>query len=261
MASKMHELLAAEANVVSVYNAMLEETFKVFEKPEHFIKATATKKHLDESEANLDTTETKDITTTVEERLNYFFGRSFVNMVDLSLQKDTTNQAAKANVVVNGVTLLRDIPATALLSWENKFDALRRMLLKVPTLQPGPVWVYDEHEQLYRTAAPNVTFTTKKTMKPVVLHEATKEHPAQVDKVFEDVPVARVEKTVWSGMWTSKKKADALARLDTLLIAIKKARQRANRTEVVKVQAGKILADFVLKGPEADALTGTDEAE
>src|SRR5258708_40301325 len=97
MASKMHELLAAEANVVSVYNAMLEETFKVFEKPDHFIKATATKKHLDESEANLDTTETKDNTTTVDDRLVYYFCRSFANMFDLSMQMDTTNPSDNAN--------------------------------------------------------------------------------------------------------------------------------------------------------------------
>jgi len=77
--------------------------------------------------------------------------------------------------------------------------------------------------------------------------------------VFEDVPVASVTKTVWSGMWTSRQKADALARLDTLLIAIKKARQRANRTEVLKPRAGKVLADWILKGPEADDLSGSDE--
>lgn len=255
----MHELLAAETNVNAVYNAMLEETFKVLEKPEHFTRVTATKEHFNTDEAHLNVTETKDMVTTVSDRLNYFFGRPFINMVDTSLQKDATNQVAKADLIVDGQTLLTAIPATALLAWESKFDALRRVLLKVPTLPSGPLWEEDDQENgLWRTAEPQVSFTTRKTMKPVELSPATKEHPAQVDKVFEDVPIAKVTKTTWSGMWTSKQKADALARLDALLIAIKKARQRANRTDVLKPKAGKVLADFILKGPQADDLTGDD---
>jgi hypothetical protein len=258
--AKMHELLAAETNVNAVYNAMLEETLKVLEKPDHFTRVTAAKEFFDTSESHLNQTETKDMVTTVGDRLGYFFGRPFINMMDTSLQKDATNQIAKADLVVNGEVLLKEVPATALLAWESKFDALRRVLLKVPTLPPGPVWVEDDQEDgLWRTAEPQVTFTTKKTMKPVILHEATKEHPAQVEKVFEDVPVAKVTKTVWSGMWTSKKKMEALGRLDALLIAIKKARQRANRTDVVKIKAGNILSDFILRGPEE--VTGSDSEE
>ena len=262
MASKMHELLAAETNVNAVYNAMLDETFKVLEKPEHFTRVVATKEFFDTAESHLNQTETKDMVTTVSDRLTYFFGRPFINMMDLSLQKDATNQVAKADLIVNGSVLLKGVPATALLAWESKFDALRRVLLKVPTLPPGPVWEEDDQENgLWRTAEPQVTFTTKKTMKPVELSPATKEHPAQVDKVFEDIPVAKVTKTVWSGMWTSRQKADGLARLDALLIAIKKARQRANRTEVLKPKAGQILARFILNGPGADDLTGSDSDE
>lgn len=258
--AKMHELLAAETNVNAVYNAMLEETLKVLEKPDHFTRVVAAKEFFNTEESHLNQTETKDMVTTVTDRLGYFFGRPFINMMDTSLQKDATNQIAKADLVVNGEVLLKEVPATALLAWESKFDALRRVLLKVPTLPPGPVWEEDPNEDnLWRTKEPQVTFTTKKTMKPVILHEATKEHPAQVEKVFEDVPVAKVTKTVWSGMWTSSQKADALARLDTLLIAIKKARQRANRTEVLKPKAGQILANFILRGPEADDLSAADD--
>jgi hypothetical protein len=259
--AKMHELLAAEANVNAVYNAMVEETFKVLDKGDAFTKTVTKKEFFNEADSHLNTIETKDKTTTVDERLGYFFGRAFAGAIDLGLQKDSTNQVAKADVVVDGNKILTGIPATALLSWESRFEALRRMLLKVPTLPHGPIWEEDEQECLWKTSEPVVSFTTKKTMKPVILHEATKEHPAQVKEVFEDVPVARIEKTTWSGMWTSKQKADALARLDALLIAIKKARQRANRTEVVKAKAGKVLADFILKGPQADDLSGDDSED
>lgn len=258
MAGKMHELLAAETNVKTFYNAMLSETMKVFGTGAHFVKQVETLTHFNAEESRLDTVKTKDIVTTVDERLGYFFGRPFVNMLDLMIQKDATNQTSKADLVVEGQTILSGVPAVTLLSWEGHFDALRAVLLAIPHLQAGPEWVRDDAENLWRTKEAMVSFNTRKTAIPVVLYEATKEHPAQVKEVFEDKAIAKKEVTTWSGMWTSKQKADALARLDALLVAIKKARQRANRAPVVQVQAGAILANFILKGPEADKLTGAD---
>lgn len=258
MAGRMHELLASETNVKAVYNAMLEESLKVFDTPAHFAKTVESIVHFDTTESHLDTTKTKEIVTTVSDRLRYFFGRPFVNAIDLTLQKDLTNQSSTSDLVVNGTTVATGVPAVTLLTWEGQFEALRALLLKVPTLQAGPVWVEDESQDLWRTADPVTTFLTKKVMVPVVLVAATKEHPAQVDKVFEDQPVAKKQVTAWSGMWTSRQKADALARLDSLIIATKKARQRANRAKVVQSHVAAKLANFILQGPEADALTGDD---
>ena len=91
-------------------------------------------------------------------------------------------------------------------------------------------------------------------MRPVVLVLPTKEHPAQVEKIVEDVPVARIERTMWSGMWTSKKKQDILARLDVLIVSIKKARQRANRADLHPIKIGKIISQFLLHGPKSEEL-------
>lgn len=256
---KLHELLAAESGVTKVYDEMLSESEKVFGKPTHFLRIVTDKHFFDAADAaKLDSHEVTDMVTTVDERLNYFFGRPFVNCIDTILQKDATNAKATADVVINGRVLAKDIPAITLLAWEKRFEGLRKLMLTIPTHQPGVEW-HDDVDTGYKVSKGTRANQSKKTMKPVILHEATVEHPAQVEKVFEDVPVADIVKTTYSSMWTSLQKSNALARLDALHIAIKQARQRANRAEVVKTKVGHSLADFILKGPSADQLQAASE--
>lgn len=94
---------------------------------------------------------------------------------------------------------------------------------------------------------------TEKQVKFVTLAPATDKHPAQVKDWTEDVPVAKVETVAYSGMWTVQQKADALDRLDVLLQAVKKARQRANTAEVVDGHIGAALMAFVTRGAAAKA--------
>jgi hypothetical protein len=95
----------------------------------------------------------------------------------------------------------------------------------------------------------------------VTLSHATKEHPAQVEKVGEQVNVGKITETVYSGMWTSAQKADILNRVEALLRAFKKARQRANRVDIKDVRAGRKLAEFILSGPTSEKLTDEDSEE
>ena len=68
----------------------------------------------------------------------------------------------------------------------------------------------------------------------------------RVKEVFEDVPVARITKDSYSGMFTSAQKADIIGRLDALLKAVKQARQRANNVEADKSKFGSIITKFLL---------------
>jgi hypothetical protein len=251
MATKMHELIAAEPSVASVFNSMKEETLKTFGKPEAFIKTVTTKTHFADDDKKLDTVDVKELTTTVADRLRYTLEKSFTKYIDLEAQMDATNQVAKADLIVDNVVLIKGLPAATLLQFEKDFKALRELVLAAPTLAPGKDWIVDDQtEGLFRTREPEVRFATRKSTRPVVLYEATKEHPAQVKEVSEDIAVARIESTVYSGMMTSKAKADMLARIDALLIASKKARQRANSVDAVKVSHGKTIVNYILNGGE-----------
>lgn len=244
---KMHELLAVEASVTSSFHRDTDETQKVFGRGDLFTRTVTQKKHFDSSSSHLDTVVTKEITTKVKDRLNWYSesGRKFLDVI---LQKDLTNQSANADLEVDGVKILNDVPATTLLALETKLQDLRKVFETIPTLQSGVIWEKDENEGLYRAREPAVTFSTKKVTKPVVLYEATKEHPAQVKEVSDDIPVAKITVDTYSGMITSAQKADILTRLDKLLQEVKKSRQRANATPVVEKTFGKEIFDYLLQG-------------
>jgi hypothetical protein len=135
-----------------------------------------------------------------------------------------------------------------LLGMESKLADLREVFHAIPTLAPGFDWQPDVErgEGVYKSAHPHVTFRSKKTVRPVVMAEATKEHPAQVNAITEDVSVARIVTSMWSGMLTPAQKSELLERTDKLLRAVKRARQRASSVEVVKQNMGRVLYDFLL---------------
>lgn len=245
--AKMHELLAVESSITSNYNRDREETLKVLGRADLFTKTVTKKEYFNEDEAaRLNQVVTTDMTTTVEDRLSWF-AKSVSKLFDLVLQKDMTNQKAIADIEVDGTVLATSVPATTLLMLESKLQDLRGILKATPTLPAGVMWGWDENTQRFYSKEPVVSFTTKKMTKPVTLYEATKEHPAQVKEVSEDVAVAKITKDTFSGMLTSARKADLLGRLDSLLQGVKKARQRANTTQVEKGAIGASLMTYLFK--------------
>lgn len=251
--AKLHEVLAVEQGLQTTAKKTNEETIRTFgKKDEHFVESVRRVEYFDTNEAEkLNTTDTKAMVTTVFDKLLYNAGPN-ARAMDALLQKEATNQQASADIEVDDKVLVAGVPATVLLSLETKLQELRAVYEAVPTLAPGAVWEADRDARanggVFKARDADVTFRTKKTIKPVVLHEATKEHPAQVQAIPEDVPVARISVTHKSGMVTSAQKSELLARIDRLLRAVKRARQRANAAEVVKRHMGKALMDFIHEG-------------
>jgi hypothetical protein len=246
--AKMHELLAVETAVAASFNRELEDTTKKFGKGDLYSRTVTKKEHFSEEDQKLDTVVTSEITTTVKDSLDWFAGPAG-KFFDFVLTKDKTNQKSNADIVLDdGTILATSVPATTLLMLESKLQEVRRVFEAAPTLAPGITWEVDPNANLFRSKEPKVSFSTKKNTKPVVLYAATDKHPAQVKEVSEDLAIARITQEAWSGMITSAQKAEMLGRLDELLQATKKARQRANVTEVVKGEIGKTVFSYLLQG-------------
>lgn len=248
---KLHEVLAVESGLQTTAKKANEETVRTFgKKDEHFVETTREINHFAEEDAKLNTSETKAMVTTVADKLLYTAGPN-IRAFDAYLQKEATNQKAAADLVVGDQTIAEGVPATVLLGLETKLTELRAVYDAIPTLAPGPTWNADPSARstgVYKSAHPDVTFRTKKMIKPIVMAEATKEHPAQVQAIQEDVPIAKITTHHKSGMMTTADKSALLERVDRLLRAVKRARQRANNTEVEKRQIGKALFDYIHAG-------------
>ncbi|WP_349339823.1 hypothetical protein [Plantactinospora sp. B6F1] len=152
-------------------------------------------------------------------------------LFDLQFLQDTGNATAKADVVVDGRTLIRQAPVTYLLFLEKQLVDLRTFVDGLATLDAAERWEFDPDRGCY-ASTPSQTQKMRKVHRNHVKAEATEKHPAQVEVYTEDLPV---------GTWTTVKLSGALpaervkvlrGRVDKLLEAVKVAREEANSTTV-----------------------------
>lgn len=247
MGAKLHELLAVEGDLEGTYKKILQETGVNFTKhPDRYFGQHQRIENFDEN-APKEADQHKELDDTVPLKLDYT-AIHIIRYLDAVLQKERTNQDAKADLVIDGVMVAKDVPATFLLGLETKLKHIRAEVYEtIPTLQPGIAWDEDELQgsNVYKRRYPDEKFRTKKVRKNHIVAEATKEHPAQVEVYTEDEKVARVITDTWCGMISPAQKSNLLGRIDRLIRTVKKARQQANTTEVVITTIGKELFDFI----------------
>lgn len=163
--------------------------------------------------------------------------KGLAELFDITATKDWANCTARANVVVDGATLLTDVPATYLLFLEKQLSDLHTFVTKMAELDAGSDWNLDASTGLYKTD-PISTQRTKKVQKPITLYEATKEHPAQTQLITEDVIAGSWLTVKYSGAIAAPRKKVLLARIEKLTNAVKFAREQANASEAPEKKLG-----------------------
>ena len=249
---KLHEILAVEPDREGIANKIMQETQQVFkskhnlfqggEKQLKMLEDTEDAKAVEEAAS-----ERQIMQTTVQDRLDYT-QEAIVNWLDTVFQKEVTNQTnAKADLIVDGQTLATDVPATFLLGLETKLKAIRNMYFQIPTLAPGVEWeeAFDEGDGVFRAKDVEIRSKTAKQIKSRVLYEATKEHPAQIEKWTEDSVVGHFRTSVTSSMLPAAEKAAILGRIDKLIQATKQARQRANNVDATDAKIASAIFGYI----------------
>jgi len=249
--SQLHELLPAEKAAQQANQKIREETLNTFsKKDEHFAGWIKKYAPFDEDAKQEAKEERKELVTTVHAKLEYAM-KAFATFMDAKLQREATNQVAKADVLLSdGTPLVKDAPVTFLLGMEDLLKEWRAVLDAIGTLPPGIKWEKDTAAgpNIYRTVYPEETFRTKKTTKHTILVQPTKEHPAQIDKWTEDVPCGKFIVTKWSGLLSPAEKSVLLGRIDELILAFTQARQRANQTDVIIRREADAVVRYLLEG-------------
>jgi hypothetical protein len=163
---------------------------------------------------------------------------------DLTATKDYANCEAKADVVLDGRTLVEGAPATYLLFLEKQLAELEAFIRRLPTLDQAEKWTYDTAQGLW-TTEPVQTVRTKKVPKSHVAYEATKEHPAQVQMYTEDVPAGRWTLIKYSGALPAPRVRELLDRVRALQAAVKTAREEANMHAVTDRKVGDAILGYL----------------
>ncbi|GAG15644.1 unnamed protein product [marine sediment metagenome] len=76
----------------------------------------------------------------------------------------------------------------------------------------------------------------------------TETQAGQYREITSDVPEAEITLLESTGKYSPKEKSDALARIDKLIAAVKKAKTRANGVDACVKRVGGRLATFVMTG-------------
>lgn len=244
MPTAISQIVAVEKTRKSNANKALDEAYKLIQKPDLFNGQARAYTPAQEDgevfppESNVVQVKTPELVTHVTEKLASFF--------DVTAIKDWSNCQAKADIVIDGEEnpLLRDVPVTYLLFLEKQLTDLHTFITKIPILDPSQVWHFDDNVNTFATN-PVVTMKTKKVPRNHVLAEATPEHPAQVQVYNEDVPIGTWNTIKMSGALPARTIAEMQERVDALLEAVKKAREQANQTEIVEVEVGDTVLNYI----------------
>lgn len=169
----------------------------------------------------------------------------WTDLWNLVLTQDKGNQQAKADVVVDGTTILKDVPVTFLLFIDKQVNDLETFVSKLPTPDPAEEWTHDPNTGLLRSRTTESTRTSKEPT-VIVKYEATKEHPAQTELFTKDVAVGTWSQTQYSGCIPMDRKNQILDRVRKLQDAIKIAKEQANLVEVERQKAAEAIFSYVL---------------
>lgn len=252
---KLHELLASEADTEGIFKSEINQVATLFKKrTDAFYGYERRLEMFDESRKIEEETaqESKELIFTVPEKLDELRIHC-VRYFDLAFQKEAMNQIARADLIVNEGDptkeriIARDVPVTFLLFLERRLVVVRNAYQAIPTLEAGASWQRDESKKpgIWRIQRDEVKEKTEKVPKSKILYEATKEHPAQIEKWFEDRIIGRFTRRIWSGMLTERRKEELLNRFNILLDAVKRARARANDIDVDPGKIGDSIFDFL----------------
>jgi hypothetical protein len=252
--TKLHELLAAEGTAVNAAEQLQKETLNKFEKVDSFFSGHTKTLELHNEVPNKDAQEDaarqdKALATTVPATLDYMF-KFWAKAEDLIATKNLTNTRALADLVVNGKTVATEVPVDELMGLEVRLGHLRKLLTQIPTLDASRDWKIDTSAAVsgtWKTVRPVRTTKTEKITIPVVLYDATDKHPAQVKESSSDKVVGTFTQETVSGATTAIQKANVLAVVDDLLIAVKQARVRANQVDVINLDLGRKIADLIME--------------
>lgn len=240
---KLNQILAVEKGTKSRAYGELTQMNKAAQKPALFSGFSKNYRPKDEDGERFPP-EAQRVQKTAREMLDQL-GKVMSELFDVTATKDWANTRAKADIVVDGEVLLGQVPATHILFLEKQLADIQTFVQNLPVLDPSEEWRFDEAADLFKSEL-TTTARTKKVQKPIVLYDATKEHPAQTQLVAEDEVIGHWDTVKQSGALPARRRESLLLRVEKLIKALKFAREEANSSECENERTGEKLFAYLL---------------
>lgn len=241
--AKLNQIIAIEKGTKSRTLAELTQAHHALQKPALLAGIARTYTPKDDAGEQLPAESTK-VQARAEEMVSDS-AEILSKLFDVTATKDWANCTAKADVVVDGKTILKDVPVSYLLFMEKQLVDFHTFVKKLPTLDPSEDWRFDNAQNCYATA-PVGTVKTKKVPRNHEKSPATDKHPAQVEVYHEDVLVGTWKTIKYSGAMPSTRVNDILERVEKLQEAVKFAREDANSGPAPEIKTGEKVFKYLL---------------
>lgn len=241
---KLNQVLAIEKGVKNRVNSALTKLYHAAQKEQLFDGFSKTYQAKDADGENFPP-EQKQVQFRAGQVLKDI-QKHLVELMDITSTKDWANCEARADIEIDGEVVLANVPVTYLLFLDKQLEHLNTMMTQMPTLDTALRWQADDNLGVF-VSDPQTSHKTKKVQKPIVLYDATPEHPAQTQLITEDVVIGHWTSTYSSGRMQLPKKEEILERVVKLQQAVKQAREKANEAEATHQKVGDVLLGYIFK--------------
>lgn len=243
---KLHQVVAVQSGTKTRTQSAITELHKLCQKEPLFFGLHRTYAPIKdvadggvmhpEERTNLQMTASKAIATAIE---------NWEEILDIDSTINSANAQAKADVVIDGKTLIKDAPVTFLMALEHKLDDMHKFIKMLPQLSPDIEWKWNEEQQCWQNRHESKSAKGEKTAYAFVRFKGDQHHPPQVDKEFKDEVVGYWTALKYSGAVSPQDHKAMLGRVEALQKAVKMAKEAANQVEAPDKPVGANLLDFV----------------
>ncbi len=116
---KLNQIVAIEKGVKNQQNQVITEAYHAIQKTAQFGGISRQYRPRNEEDGDKLPAESTTVQTRAKSLLKTA-SDSWTKLIDVTVTKDTANCAAKADVIVDGVTVMKDVPVTSLLFLEKQ---------------------------------------------------------------------------------------------------------------------------------------------
>ena len=248
MPTYLHQILAVDRGIEADTKTTLEEVRRVMAvggKQDPLTGLSRTHQSRDPERWPDLPPETRRVQVTMESLLGQA-QKSLVRLFDVKYTREAGNARAQADVIVDGETVLEDVPAGYLLFLEAQLTSLITTVIdRIPVRDPAEDWHGQATDpNLPRgvwASAPRLTPSTTRETTAVTGYEATEHQPAQIRWVETDINTGTKTLIQYSGQMSVQDVQEMRERAVKMLIAVRYAREQANMAEVENRKAGAVI--------------------
>jgi hypothetical protein len=254
VAPKLHQVIAIARGVAAESERDLGQVLSIIAVGGESDPLTGTERVYDPVEADGEQFPpvSRRVQVTIPELLE-LTQKSLTRLFDVQYTREFGNTFARADVVLDGVTLLSDVPAGYLLFLETQIAMLVSKLVdKLPQLNPAVAWDDADDPTLprgVRKAAPRKTHRAGRVKQVQVLSPNmvidNKSFPGNFVPYETEKVVGYWTEVRTSGQLPAREVQEMHRRGMKLLEAVRFAREQANTAEVEDKQAGDVVLGYL----------------